>query len=462
MNLIIRILLALLSSNILIAQTPTAKHFSSKLLEAGLRENGAFAMLQELCTKAPHRLSGSDGAALAVELTKQMMIDRGLANVHLEKIMVPHWVRGEEEAYIVADKLVKAQQTMQVQRLAVCALGGSIATPEKGFEAEVIEVKNFDQLKALGEKASGKIIFFNRPFDPTKLNTFEAYGGAVDQRSSGAMEAAKVGAIGVLVRSMTHSTDDVPHTGAMNYADTIKKIPAAALGVASANKLSDLLAKGNKVRVMMRLSCKTLPDVQSANVVGEITGTEKPKEIIVVGGHLDCWDKGQGAHDDGAGCVQAIEALHLLKQLGVKPKRTIRAVMFINEENGNRGGKGYPMAAERTGETHVAAIESDRGGFAPRSLSFQGDSLLLEKIQRWQSVFKPLKVDDIVAGGSGVDVSPMVDKGVPGFGLVPEDQRYFYYHHSDNDTIDKVNPRELQLGAIVEAMLCWLISEEGL
>lgn len=464
MTAIIRIVLPIifLATNVLTAQTPEAKEFSFRLLEHGLRENGAYKMLTELCTKAPHRLSGSEGAARAIELTKQMMIDRGFANVHLEAIMVPHWVRGEEEAYIVADRSVKMKQTMQVQRLAICALGGSIGTPEKGIEADVVEVKNFDQLRTLGEKASGKIVFFNRPFDPTKLNTFEAYGGAVDQRSRGAMEAAKVGAIGVLVRSMTHSSDDVPHTGAMHYADTVKKIPAAAIGIVSANRLSDLLAKGNKVRVLMRLTCKTLPDVQSANVVGEITGTEQPKEIIVVGGHLDAWDKGQGAHDDGAGCVQAIEVVHLLKKLGVKPKRTIRAVMFINEENGNRGGKGYPLAAERNGENHIAAIESDRGGFAPRALSVQGDSMLLKKVQRWQSIFKPLKVDDIIAGGSGVDVSPTVEKGAAGFGLIVEDQRYFDYHHSDNDTIDKVNPRELQLGAIVEAMLCWLISEEGL
>ncbi len=459
----IRIILALcfLATNSSSAQTPPAKEFSAKLLEHGLSNNGAYAMLSELCAKAPHRLSGSEGAAKAIELTKQMMVDRGFANVHLETIMVPHWVRGEEEAFIVSDKSIKMKQTMQVQRLAVCALGGSIATPEKGIDAEVIEVKNFDQLKALGVKAKGKIIFFNRAFDPTKLNTFEAYGGAVDQRSRGAIEAAQVGAVGVLVRSMTHSTDDVPHTGAMHYADSVKQIPAAAIGVASANRLSDLLAKGN-VRVLLRLTCKTLPDVASANVVGEITGTEKPKEIIVIGGHLDAWDKGHGAHDDGAGCVQAIEAVHLLKSLGVKPKRTIRAVMFINEENGNRGGKGYPVAAERKGETHIAAMESDRGGFAPRALSVQGDSILLQKAQRWKSIFKSFKVDDIVAGGSGVDVAPTVEKGAAGFGLVVEDQRYFDYHHSDNDTIDKVNPRELQLGAIVQAMLCWLISEEGL
>ncbi len=303
MTSMFRIFIPLFIANAVLAQTPTAKDFSSKLLQEGLREYGAFTMLQELTSKAPHRLSGSDGAARAVEITKQMMVDRGFSNVHLESVMVPHWVRGEEEAFIVPAKSGKGKQTMQVQRLAMCALGGSVATPDGGIETEVIEVKNFDQVAALGNRAAGKIIFYNRPFDPTKLNTFDAYSGAVNQRSRGAIEASKVGAVAVLVRSMTHSTDDVPHTGAMNYADTVKKIPGAALGIVSANRLSDLLAKEKSVRVRLRLTSATLPDVQSANVVGEITGMEKPNEVIVIGGHLDCWDKGQGAHDDGSGCV---------------------------------------------------------------------------------------------------------------------------------------------------------------
>ncbi len=445
------------------AQTVELKHkdIAAKLLGTGLRNCEGFSMLKELCEKAPHRLSGSEGAATAVELTKKMMTERGFDKVHLESIMVPHWLRGEEECWIIPEASIMPQ-TMRLQRLEVCALGGSIATPDTGFQAEIVEVKNFDELRKIGKKAKGKIIFYNRAFDPTKLNTFEAYGGAVDQRSRGAIEAAKVGAVAVLVRSMTLAIDNKPHTGQMNYADTVMKIPAAAISTLHANQLSELLKKQKLVKVHLKLTPQTLPDVESANVVGEITGSEKPNEVIVVGGHLDSWDKGQGAHDDGAGCMQAIEALNLLKKIGVKPKRTIRAVMFMNEENGNRGGKAYPAAPERKRETHVAAFESDAGGHAPRGFNVKGDSTLLRKILRWKPLFEMYDAGNIQIGYGGVDISPLLDTGVAGFGLLPENHRYFDYHHSDNDTIDKVNPRELELGAIVEAMVCYLISEEGL
>jgi Zn-dependent M28 family amino/carboxypeptidase len=261
---------------------------------------------------------------------------------------------------------------------------------------------------------------------------------------------------------MTLALDDVPHTGQMNYADSVAKIPGAAISTLDANFLSHLITIEKRVRVRMKLICRTLPDTSSANVMGEITGWQKPHEIIVVGGHLDAWDKGTGAHDDGAGCVQAIEVLNILKKIGFRPKRTIRAVMFMNEENGLRGARAYPFAPQRAGETHVAAIESDRGGFAPRGISVQADSTVLEKVRQWKHVFEMLSAGMIFKGYSGVDVSPLVEKGTPGFGLVVDDHRYFDYHHSDNDTIDKVHPRELEIGAIVEALLCYLISENGL
>ncbi len=453
------IFVLLFVTNALVAQQQTDKYadVAKLLLSEGLRTCESYDMLKELTSKAGHRLSGSEGAAKAVQLTKEMMERRGFDNVHLETVMVPHWVRGPvEEASIV-----NGTGGSNVP-LTICALGGSIATPANGITAEVIEVKSFDELKALGEKAKGRIIFFNRPFDPTKLNTFESYGGAVDQRSRGAIEASKAGALGVLVRSMTGSLDDVPHTGAMNYADSIPKIPAAAVSTLDANMLSDMLKKNSGVRVYMKLTCEKLPDAESANVVGEITGTEKPEEIIVVGGHLDSWDKGTGAHDDGAGCMQAIEVVHLIKRLGLKPKRTIRAVMFMNEENGVRGGKAYPVAPERKGEKHIAALESDGGGHAPRGIGIQADSTIVAKVQRWQPLFQTLLAGDVSAGHSGTDVGPLVEKGVPGFGLRVESHRYFDYHHSDNDTIDKVHPREIEMGAIVEALLCYLIAEEGL
>jgi len=430
---------------------------ASKLVDIGLREGEAYSMLQELTSTAGHRLSGSHGAAVAVELTKQMMISRGFDNVHLEHVMVPHWVRGPvEEAEILASRGRTAVP------LSVCALGGSIATPEEGVTAEVIEVKSFEELQRLGRAAEGKVVFFNRPMDPGKLNTFESYGGAVDQRSRGAIEAAKVGGVAAIVRSMTLTLDDVPHTGQMNYADTVRKIPAAAVSTLGAQKLSKILSREKNVRVRLKLTCETLPDVPSANVVGEITGSEKPNEIIVVGGHLDSWDKGTGAHDDGAGCVQAIEVLSLIKKSGLRPRRTIRAVMFMNEENGLRGARAYPHAAERAGETHIAAIESDRGGFAPHGVSVHADSLVLEKVRRWISLFHKLGAGQIERGPSGADISQLVQRGVPGFALIVDTQRYFDYHHSDHDTIDKVHPRELEMGAIVEAFLCYLISEEGL
>ncbi len=432
-----------------------------KLLEAGLRDCESYEMLKQLVAEAPHRLSGSEGAAKAVALTKKMMDDRGFDNVHLEKVIVPHWVRGEEECWIIPT-VSHVPTTMRLQALAVCALGGSVATPEEGIQAEVVEVKSFDDLRALGQSVRGKIVFFNRPMDPTKLNTFEAYGGAVDQRSRGAIEAAKMGAVAALVRSMSLKIDDKPHTGAMNYADTVQKIPAAAISTLHANELSELIKKQKSVRVHLKLTPKTLPDAESANVVGQITGSEKPNEIIVVGGHLDAWDKGHGAHDDGAGCMQAIEAVNLLKKIGVKPKRTIRAVMFMNEENGVRGGRAYPVAPERKGEKHIAALESDAGGHTPRGFNVAGDSTLLQRVLEWKPLFETLEAGRIQMGYSGVDIQPLVKTGVSGFGLVPDNHRYFDYHHSDNDTIDKVHPRELEMGAIIQALLCYLISEEGL
>ncbi len=426
-----------------------------RLLEAGLLNGEAYAMLQELTTRAPHRLAGSAGADSAVSVTKRMMESKGFDRVRVEPVMVPRWVRGGVEK---AEVLIPGRRPIS---LAVCALGGSVATPKEGITAGVVEVKSFDELHALGTAARGKIVFFNRPMNPAKLNTFEAYGGAVDQRGRGAVESAEAGGVAALVRSVTLSSDDVPHTGAMGYKEGSPQVPAAAVSAAGANLLSDLIRKGNRVRLRITLGCATLPDVPSANVMGEIRGCEKPDEVIVVGGHLDSWDTGTGAHDDGAGCVQAIDVLSLIRRLNLAPKRTIRAVMFMNEENGLRGGKAYAVAPERSAEKHIAMIESDRGGFAPRGISVQADSLMLERVRQWRSLFEELNAGRIEKGGSGADVSAMVGKGVPGFGLDVENHRYFDYHHSANDTIDKVNPRELEMGAIVMAMLCYLLAQEG-
>jgi hypothetical protein len=429
---------------------------AGNLLRTGLGRLGAYRMLEELTSRAGHRLSGSAGADTALVLAKAWMEERGFSNVHFEHIMVPRWERGKTE---------KARLEIPGKRsvpLSVCALGGSVATPSGGLNAGVIEVKSFGELESLGSAAAGKILFFNRPMDPTLLNTFEAYSGAVDQRSRGAIQGAKAGALAVLVRSMTLVIDAVPHTGAMGYQDGVKKIPAAALSTKDAEMLSALLHRGLLLRVRLTLSCRTLPDVPSANVMGEITGTLNPGEVIVIGGHLDAWDKGTGAHDDGSGCVQAVEALDLIRTLGLKPARTIRAVMFMNEENGLRGGRGYVTDALRHGERHTAMIESDAGGFAPRGFSVDAGNPVRAAVGQWKSILELVNAGRLFSGGSGVDISPMVATGVPGFGVAPENHRYFDYHHSDKDRIDKVNPRELEMGAIAEALLAYMIAQEGL
>ena len=428
-----------------------------RLLREGLSSTHAHTLLTRLTSEAGLRLSGSPGSQKAITLTQQMMRECGLTSVRVESLMVPCWVRGPVEDAVLVDA-----RGRRGDRLNVCALGGSVATPKEGITGEILEVRSFEELRALGGAPRGKIVLFNRPMDPTWLNTGTAYGGAVDQRSTGAIEAARAGAVAALVRSVTLALDDVPHTGATRYADTIPALPIAAVSTKDAEVLHAMILQGKKPRLRLRLSCQTLPDVRSANVLGELSGTERPEEVIVVGGHLDSWDKGTGAHDDGAGCVQAIEALRLLKEIGVKPRRTIRAVMFMNEENGSRGGRAYAEAPGRRTERHIAAIESDGGGFTPRGLGVQGDSTLLRRVLRWQPLFDALGAGTIRSGGGGVDISPIIERGAAGFGLVVDQHRYFDYHHSASDTIDKVHPRELEMGAIVEALLCYLLANEGL
>jgi carboxypeptidase Q len=452
-------LLSMQASAVLAAEGPgqTYDVFVQKLVEAGLKNYAAYQLLSELVARAPHRLSGSADARKAVELTANMMDSLGFQQVHAETVMVPHWVRGKQESAVIVQG-----DTRRNRSLAICALGGSVPTPKNGITAEVIEVRSFEELAERANEARGKIVFFNRPMDPAKLHTFEAYGGAVHQRATGAVRAAEVGGVAALVRSMTLAHDRVPHTGVMSYQDGVVKVPGSAISTNDADTLSMLLKRNPHLRLRLAFDCETLPEAPSANVAGQITGEEKPDEVVVVGGHLDCWDKGEGAHDDASGCVQAIEAVRLLKELGVKPRRTIRAVMFMNEENGTRGGKAYAVAPQRSREHHIAALESDRGGFAPLGLSVQGDSALVAFVQQWRPLFEQLGTGRIEKGSGGVDISPIVATGVPGFGLLVEDYRYFDYHHSGNDTLDKVHPRELEMGAIVEALLCYLIAEEGL
>lgn len=442
-------------ATLLQAQVP-AKHDSiaRAIVRTALVQNRSIELLRELCDIGP-RLSGSVQYEQAAQWSKATMERLGADRVWLEPVMVPHWVRGDKEEAVVYP--AKRRMLMPVK---VAALGGTIATPNEGVMGEVVEVRSFDELRALGAAAKGRIIFFNRPMDRGQLNTFAAYGGAVDQRGRGAIEAARVGGIAAIVRSVTTRIDDVPHTGAMGYHDSIPKIPAAAISARDADRLSELLKAEPGSKMRLTLNCETLPDAASWNVIGEIRGSEFPNEVIVVGGHLDSWDKGDGAHDDGAGCVQSIEVLRLIKELGLKPKRTIRAVMFANEENGLRGGIAY-AAVQRPGERHVAAIESDAGGFVPRGFGV-GDSAAYVRIKAWEPLFAFMNADRIVRGGGGADISPLMRQGVPGIGLHVDSQRYFDVHHSDNDVFEAVNERELALGAGAMAILAYLIAEEGL
>ncbi len=429
-----------------------------KIYDEALARGQSYEMLEHLCTKIGARLSGSPGAAAAVEWSRQVMQAYGFDSVWLQPVMVPHWVRGNKEI----GRVVNSKKAGSME-MSVAALGGSVGTGPGGVLANLVEVKSWDELKTLGEKGvKGKIVFFNRPMDPKLLQMFASYGGAVDQRANGASEAAKYGAVGVIVRSMSANLEDYPHTGSLRYAPNIPKIPALAISTRHAELLSGLLSDDKDLRFYMEMNCQTLPDAPSFNVIGELRGTKYPKEIIVVGGHLDSWDLGQGAHDDGAGCVQSIEVLRIFKAMGYKPQRTIRAVMFMNEENGLRGGIEYANQAKLKNELHIAAMESDRGGFTPRGYTLPADARAKEKIRSWKPLLEPYGLHDFSQEGGGADISPLAPQGVPLMGYLPDSQRYFSFHHTPADNFDTVDKRELELGAASMAALIYLIDQYGL
>ena len=423
-----------------------------------LSNGQSYEWLDHLSNQIGSRLSGSLGAERAVQYTKEELDKLGLDKVWLQPVMVPKWVRGNPEfAYIET----APGETVSVN---ICALGGSVATPLQGIKANLIEVKSLEELETFGrENIEGKIVFFNRPMDETLINTFRAYGGCVDQRGSGAKEATKYGAVGVIVRSMNLRLDDFPHTGGTKYGDTPinKRIPAAAISTNHAELLSSMLKLDKNIKFYFKQNCQQLADVQSYNVIGEITGSKFPKEIIVVGGHLDSWDLGDGSHDDGAGCTQSMDVVRLLKKSGVRPKRTIRVVMFMNEENGMRGGNKYAEVAKQKGEKHVFALESDSGGFTPRGFSFESDDASFNQILSWKPLFEPYLIHYFEKGGSGADIGPLRDGKVVLAGLRPDSQRYFDYHHAANDTFDAINKRELELGAATMTSLVFLVDKYG-
>lgn len=451
------VFLLLVNSTLMFSQT-NDEAMLKQIYKVALTESKAYPWLDDLSNKIGHRLSGSSGAAKAVTYTKEQMELLGLDKVYLQEVMVPQWVRGEKEvAYLQVGK--------QKKSFPICALGMSVATPKNGLLANVIEVKSLEELKALGtEKVKGKIIFFNRPMNPEFIETFHAYGSCVDQRSSGAREAGELGAVGVIVRSMNLRLDDFPHTGSTNYKDIAmdKRIPAAAISTNGAEELSKLLKQNPNYKLYFKQSCKILEDVLSYNVVGEITGSEHPNKIIVVGGHLDSWDLGDGSHDDGAGCVQSMAVLEIFRKLNYKPKNTIRVVLFMNEENGVKGGLKYEELSSKNKENHIFALESDSGGFTPRGFSIEADDSNFDKITTWKNLFEPYLIHIFRKGHTGVDIGPLKSEKIVKVALQPDSQRYFDYHHAANDTFDAVNKRELELGAASMASLMYLFDQYGL
>ena len=429
------------------------------IYDNSLLNGKSYEWLDYLSNQIGGRLSGSLSAELAVNWTKSEMELMGLDKVWLQPVMVPKWVRGTPEfAYIET----APGKTTKVN---ICALGGSISTPSTGLKGNLVEVKSFEELEILGkDKIKGKIVFYNRPMDATLIDTFKAYGSCVNQRYEGAVKAIEYGASAVIVRSMNLSIDDLPHTGSMTYGDipVSDRIPSAAISTKDADLLSSMLKMDNDIKFYFKQNCKQMDDVLSHNVIGEITGSEFPDEYILVGGHLDSWDLGDGSHDDGAGCVQSMDVVRLLKLSGVKPKRSIRVVLFMNEENGLRGANKYAEEAFKKGENHIFALESDAGAFTPRGFYFEADESNFAQIKSWKKLFKPYLIHFFELGGSGADVGPLKTPNNVLSGLKPDSQRYFDHHHSSSDTFEHIHKRELELGAATMTSLIYLIDKYGL
>ncbi len=448
-------LFSLLCSLHVMAQVNEDSLFIRRIADEILTNGQSYDNLRQLTRKVGARLAGSPASYKAEAWGLNAMNNAGADKAWLQECMVPHWVRGAKESAV----FVYGKNRLPLN---VLALGNSEGTGGKKIKAPVIEVTSFDDLEKKKEQVKGKIVFYNYAFVPTFIRTFHSYGDAVKYRSDGASRAAKYGAVGVIIRSMSHSTDNHPHTGSLHYNDSFPKIPALAVGLQHADKLSTLL-KNNKGIIEMISNARNLPDTIGHNVIGEITGSEFPNEYITIGGHIDSWDTGEGAHDDGAGCVQSIEVLNVLKKLGYKPRRSIRAVLFANEENGLRGGTAYAKQAKEKNEKHYFALESDAGGFTPRGFGFSGSDAQLKKVQAWLPLLVPYQTAFINKGGGGADIGPLNGTfGTPVAGLEPDTQRYFDVHHSPGDVFEAVNKRELELGAINMAALIYLVDKYGL
>ncbi len=428
-----------------------------KISDEILWNSTAYDNLFYLCKKVGSRLSGSAGAQKAVEATTRMLKEAGADTVYWQECMVPHWVRGEKETGYISLPGGKKYN------LNLCAIGNTEGTGANGVKAKIIEVKSLEEIAQLGEKEiKGNIVFINIRMNPSYVETFNAYSENGVGRFQGPGVAAKYGAIGVMVRSLAINIDDYPHTGTTRYNDSFPKIPAVAISTRNAEWLSKELKNNKNLQGYFKTTSKMLPLAKSYNVIGEIWGSEKPEEIISVGGHLDSWDLAEGAQDDGAGCVQSIEIIRALKAAGIKPKRTIRAVMFMNEENGGAGSDAYFEVAKKNKEKHIFALESDAGGFTPRGFTLEMDDARTEKLKSWAPLFLPLGVYRFDKGHAGADIGNLRALGTALAGLSPDSQRYFDLHHASTDVFEAVSKRELELGAVNMAVLVWLVSEHGL
>ncbi|MCC7054428.1 MAG: M20/M25/M40 family metallo-hydrolase [Gemmatimonadaceae bacterium] len=446
-------LLALVTATAAHAQTradmmrlaPAARRITA----AALADSVPYKRLGALVDGFGHRLSGSAALERAIDWILAEMQRDGLENVRGEPVMVPHWVRGNESASLVTPREVP---------LHMLGLGGSVGTGPDGVTAQVLVVHSFDELERRKAEAAGKIVLFNVPF-PADSAPFAGYGVAVQYRGSGATAAAKAGAVASLIRSVATFSMQTPHTGGMRYDATTKRIPAAALSVEDAEMLDRMQARGETVTVKLVMQAEMLPDAPSRNVVAELRGRERPEEVVVIGGHIDSWDVGQGAMDDGAGCVAAWEAVKLLKRLGLQPRRTIRVVLWTNEENGGRGGAGYRDAHRSELAQHFAAIETDNGIFAPKGFRFQGTAAAARRAALLAPLTRIAGAPTVAPGEGEADVGPILELGVPGFALDVDASRYFWYHHTAADMLAAVNEADLRRSIAAMAVLAYALGE---
>lgn len=416
---------------------------AQRIINAAMEDATGYSQLSELCDQIGNRLSGSPSLERAVDWSVDVMKKDGLQNVRKIPAKVPHWVRGREHAEIVAP---------QRRPLTMLGLGGSVGTPAQGITAPVLVLRSFEDLERRGKAAvAGKIVLYNAPF--------ENYFRTVQYRTSGASRAAKLGAVAALVRSVTPLSLQNPHTGAMDYEAGTPKIPTAAVTIEDAELIQRLTAGGLQVRVHLEMEAHTLADADSADVIGEIPGRENPEQVVVIGGHLDSWDVGQGAQDDGSGIMAALAAAHLIHKLGLQPRRTLRVVFWTNEENGGAGAKAYRDWVGDRIRDHVAAIEMDGGAEKPVGFSFGGSPAALERLTAIGGLLDPIGASTIQHGGGGADIGPLMQDGVPGLGLRTVGTHYFDWHHSPADTVDKVNPQEFRMNVATMAVMAYVLAD---